>query len=77
MHLQQLVNDLACDLGVSLLVEDREHRVVAFSPQFNDIDEVRRDTILTRNARAEVQSWLHDLGIHKARTPVRLSLIHI
>lgn len=72
MHLQQLVNDLASDLGVSLLVEDREHRVVAFSPQFNDIDEVRRDTILTRNARVEVQSWLHDLGIHKARTPVRV-----
>lgn len=72
MHLQQLVNDLASDLGASLLIEDREHRVVAFSPQFSDIDDVRRDTILTRNARVEVQTWLRGLGIQKARTPIRV-----
>jgi hypothetical protein len=69
--MQQMVDHIAVVLGRPALVEDRRQRAVVYSPQSDVIDDVRRTTILQRYAGHEVSSWLHTIGVNRARGPVR------
>jgi hypothetical protein len=60
----QLVNLIARELGRPALLEDGRYRVVAFSPQSEIIDEVRRRSILEHHAGPGVHSWLAGLGVY-------------
>lgn len=71
MGMQQMVDHIAQVLGRPALVEDRRQRAIVYSPQSDVIDDVRRTTILQRHAGPEVSSWLVELGVNKARGPVR------
>lgn len=72
MSVQQSVNDLARLLGRPVLLEDRRQRVVAYSPQLEPVDDVRRRTILEHSAGPAVTAWLTGLGVGSARGPVHI-----
>ncbi|HEY1105448.1 MAG TPA: hypothetical protein VGE78_04805, partial [Agromyces sp.] len=66
MTVSQLVNLIARELGRPALLEDGRYRVVAFSPQSEVIDEVRRRSILEHHAGPSVHSWLAGLGVYSS-----------
>lgn len=70
--LQQLVDALAEELGRPVGVDDRRFRALAYSSHSEEVDTVRRDSILRREAPAAVTRWLLSLGIEAAEEPVRI-----
>lgn len=72
MGVQQMVNHIAQVLGRPVLVEDRKQRVLAYSPQSETIDEVRRKSILEHHAGPDVSRWLLSLGLHSSHNSVRV-----
>ncbi len=71
-EIQELVEDLADRLGVPVMLEDREERVVAYSSQSSPVDEVRRQSILRRKTEPEVMAWFRSFGILQATAPLRI-----
>lgn len=69
--IQQIVDAVAGRVGRAALVEDRHQQVVAYSAQAGPLDDVRRDSILTRHTTPEVVAWFRAAGVHRTRTPVR------
>ncbi|HEY2176768.1 MAG TPA: helix-turn-helix domain-containing protein [Mycobacteriales bacterium] len=70
--LQVLVDDLAERLGRSATIEDDNHRVIVYSSQQHQIDDVRRDSILQRRTSPEVRTWFRKFGIVSCNDPVRI-----
>lgn len=68
---QALVDALAAELGRPIGVDDRQFRVVAFSPH-QEGDRVRLISILRREAPDEVREWLESIGVHKAEEMMRV-----
>nr|WP_236778854.1 helix-turn-helix domain-containing protein [Agromyces seonyuensis] len=62
----QLVNHVAQAVGRPAVLEDRRHRMVAYSPQDGVIDDVRRNSILRHLADPAVRSWLDRIGAYRA-----------
>lgn len=73
MHgeLQRIVDTVAARVGRPALIEDRRQRVVVYSEHTGLMDDVRRTSILRRHTTPEVVAWFRDVGIMKARDPVR------
>jgi hypothetical protein len=69
---QQIVDDLAGWLGRPAVVEDRTHRLIAYSSHDQPVDDVRESSILRRRATPEVARWLARVGVRQARRPVRV-----
>ncbi|GIJ44170.1 transcriptional regulator [Virgisporangium aliadipatigenens] len=69
--LQRIVDTVAARVGRPALIEDRRQRVVVYSEHTGVIDEVRRTSILRRHTTPDVIAWFRDVGINKAREPVR------
>ncbi|MBM7831820.1 hypothetical protein JOE59_002525 [Agromyces cerinus] len=72
MSLQQTITRVAAELGRPALVEDHRRSVVAYSPHPDEIDEVRRRSILEHRADPAVHSWLSRLGVYAATSAVRV-----
>ena len=72
MSLQQTITRIAAELGRPALVEDHRRSVVAYSPHPDEIDEVRRRSILEHRADPAVHTWLSRLGIYAATSAVRV-----
>ncbi|RXZ48879.1 hypothetical protein ESP57_07835 [Agromyces fucosus] len=72
MSLQQTITRIAAELGRPALVEDHRRSVVAYSPHPDEIDEVRRRSILEHRADPAVHTWLSRLGVYAATSPVRV-----
>src|SRR5262245_60566021 len=53
-------------------LDDSHFGALVYSPHPDDVDKVRRDSILHREAPAEVTSWLEGLGIRGAQHAVRI-----
>jgi hypothetical protein len=70
-ELQSIVDAVAGRVGRAALVEDRHQQVVAYSAHAEPLDDVRRDSILTRHTTPEVIAWFRAAGVHRTRTPVR------
>ncbi len=70
--LQELVDDLAAEIGRPISVEDRRWRLLAHSAHTGATDEVRRATILTRAAPPAVATWLESRGVLRARSLVEV-----
>ncbi len=68
--LQELVDDLAAEIGRPISVEDRRWRLLAHSAHTGATDSVRSTTILTRSAPPAVAAWLESLGVLSARALV-------
>jgi hypothetical protein len=70
--IQQIVDDLAGWLGRPAVLEDRTHRLIAYSSHDHPVDAVRESSILRRRATSEVARWLAEVGVRRARHPVRV-----
>ncbi|HEY7430974.1 MAG TPA: helix-turn-helix domain-containing protein [Streptosporangiaceae bacterium] len=70
-ELQALIDELAQRTGAPIVLEDHDHRLVAYSSQHGLIDDVRRDSILRRVTRPEIRDWFGQHGIHAATAPLR------
>jgi len=72
-ELQTLVDDLAQRLNAPTVLEDHEQRMIVYSSHNGGpIDDVRRDSILRREASREVRDWFQQFGIFRANAPLRI-----
>ncbi|ADB52819.1 PucR family transcriptional regulator [Conexibacter woesei] len=71
-ELQGLVDALAAHLARPVGVDDRRFRALAYSSHGEEADQVRRASILRREAPREVTAWLASLGLPETRDPVRV-----
>lgn len=71
-EIQAIVDLLAQELGRPVGVDDRRFRAVAYSSHPSDVDTVRRESIMGREAPAEVAVWLESLGLAGSRGLVRV-----
>lgn len=70
-EIREIIAEVASRLRKPLLVEDDRQRVVAYSPQYERVDEMRREAILTGSLRPEVMEWSDSFGIRLATGPIR------
>jgi len=71
--LQELVEECALRLGTSVVVQNSQHRIVAYAVgDPATVDDVRRLSILGRTAPAEIGSWLAAQNVYQAREPIRV-----
>lgn len=71
-EVQLLVDVLAQRLQRPVGVDDRKFRAIAYSSHPTEIDPVRRDSILGRQAPVAVTRWLEDLGVLSAECFLRI-----
>ena len=71
-RIQALVDALADELGRPVGVDDRRLRAIAYSAHPDDVDAVRRRSILQREAPPEIRGWLRSFGIESATSYVRV-----
>jgi DNA-binding PucR family transcriptional regulator len=69
---QELIDQLAQRLQRPVGVDDRQFRAIAYSSHADEIDSVRRTSILGRRAPEAVTRWLQSLGLMNARDVVRV-----
>jgi hypothetical protein len=74
MDLQQLVDDLAHDLGRSVVINDLDFKPIAASAQGDDLDSVRVDSLLQRSTPSPAVAYLRELGLESARSSRRIPL---
>jgi hypothetical protein len=68
---QRIVEMVAGLTGAPTLLEDRAQRMVAFCAHGDQIDEVRRSSILRRTTAPAIIAWFTQFGIHSAIDPLR------
>lgn len=71
-EVQLLVDSLAERLRRPVGVDDRRFRAIAYSSHGDEIDAVRRSSILGRRAPDAVMLWLESLGLMQARDIVHV-----
>jgi hypothetical protein len=74
-ELQDLVDSLAERIGRSVAIDDQRFRLAVFSSHTQDIDDVRRASILRREAPDPVRLRLMDLGVQNALGPTRIEAV--
>lgn len=71
-EVQILIDSLAARIGRPVGVDDRRFRAMAYSSHDDEIDSVRKTSILGRRAPDAVTRWLEELGLAQARERVRV-----
>jgi sugar diacid utilization regulator len=71
-ELQRIVDSLAGVTRMPVSVHDRGRRLLAFSSHDGDIDEVRKESILTRRGPMRGFEWARTFGIETSEVPVRV-----
>ncbi len=71
-ELQRIVDSLARTTRRAVSVHDRSRNLLAFSSHEGVIDEVRKESILTRKGPARGFEWAKSFGIETADGPVRI-----
>lgn len=70
-ELQNFVEDLAARLDAPTVLEDPEQRMIVYSTHSELIDDVRRESILRRETKADTKAWFRQFGITVATEPLR------
>ncbi|HJZ38225.1 MAG TPA: hypothetical protein VJ204_18295, partial [Solirubrobacterales bacterium] len=70
---QRFAEQLAEDLERSVVVEDRQHALIAHSPQSGEVDSVRARTVITRQTPQEAIEWVTAEGLLSSTVPVRIA----
>lgn len=70
--IQAIVDEAAIELGLPLGIDDPSLGAVAYSAQPDDVDEVRRTSVVTRGTAPEVAAWLFAQGIARLDAPKRI-----
>jgi len=68
---RSIISTLADRVGSPLLLEDVRQRTVAYNPQDQAVDELRKEAIPTGSLSPEIMAWSDSFGIRTARGPVR------
>jgi sugar diacid utilization regulator len=71
-ELQRIVDSLARTTRRAVSVHDRSRNLLAFSSHDGVIDEVRKESILTRKGPARGFEWAKSFGIETAEGPLRI-----
>jgi PucR C-terminal helix-turn-helix domain len=71
-HLQHIAEQLARDLGRSVIIDDAALRPLAISPQTGRLDRSRVEAVLQRQTSARLRRRLTELGVFSAREPVSI-----
>ena len=71
-QLQSLVDRLGRRLGRAVAVDDIDLRLLAYSAHEGDIDPVRTQVLLTREAPRDVAAWVRDVHLARATGPVHV-----
>lgn len=71
-ELQAMIDDLAERVGAPAILEDRDHRTVAYSAHSEPIDDLRRESILRHRADPGTLAWFRQFGIFRSTEPVRI-----
>ena len=75
-ELQRIVDSLARTTRRAVSVHDRSRNLLAFSSHDGVIDEVRKESILTRKGPARGFEWAKSFGIETADGPLRIPANH-
>lgn len=70
--MQEILDQLAVQVGLPVVLEDSDYRLVGYSSHNEPVDSVREQSILGRRAGDEVTRWLRDLGLADAVEPLRV-----
>lgn len=70
--LQELVDEAQVEFGVGVGLDDARLDAIAYSRHPQDVDDVRRKSILERTTDPAVADWLRGLGTWEAGVPVRV-----
>lgn len=68
---QALLDGVAAELGAAVSLDDVDLRLLAHTAQGEDVDDVRRTSIMGRRATADIRAWFEQFGIRDADGPVR------
>ena len=71
-ELQRIVDSLARTTRLAVSVHDRGRSLLAFSSHDGAIDDVRKESILTRRGPARGYEWAKSFGIETTDAPVRI-----
>jgi len=71
-ELQRIVDTLARSAHCAVSIHDRNRRLLAYSAHQGMVDEVRKESILTRRGPQRGYSWARQFGIEEAMAPVRI-----
>lgn len=74
-ELQDLVQALATRIDRSVVIDDHRFRLVVFSSHREDTDDVRRASILCREAPEEVARWMIQRGVAQALHPIHIEAV--
>ena len=72
-ELQDIVDSLAAELDRGVAIDDRHLRLISHSAHRDDVDSVRRRSILTRGVSDTVRQWVLGYGVAEAHAPLRMS----
>jgi hypothetical protein len=71
-HLQDIAEQLARDLGRSVIIDDAALRPLAISPQTGRLDRSRVEAVLQRRTSARLRRRMTEHGVFSAREPVSI-----
>ncbi|MET3468691.1 helix-turn-helix domain-containing protein [Microbacterium sp. NPDC006705] len=74
MNLQTLVDDLAEDLGRSVVINDAQYRPIVSSAQGEEIDELRARGLLGRATPPRERAYLESIHLSSAKRPQTVNL---
>jgi GAF domain-containing protein len=72
-ELQRIVDSLGQRLQRAVAIDNPRMRLQAYSPHYGEVDQIRLESILQREAPREAVDWVIGLGIAKAPGPVRVA----
>lgn len=67
MNLQQIVEELAAELGRSVVINDLEFKPIVASAQGTDVDAIRVDSLLQRSTPSAAVVYLRELDLENLR----------
>ena len=71
-NLQHIAEQLARDLGRSVIIDDAGLRPLAITPQTGRLDRIRVEAVLRRQTSARLRRKLAEYGVFSAREPVSI-----
>lgn len=72
-RLQEIVDEAGRSLGRPVAIDDRHHRLLAYTEHpAEEVDPVRLASILRQPASSDLLEWLHKHGVRTASGPVRV-----
>lgn len=70
--LQELVDDAQVEFGCGVGLDNVDLQAIAYSRQPEEIDDVRRESILRRTTNPEVSRWLRECGIWDSTKTIQI-----